>query len=180
MFPSRGTRISTTVDHAGGPLGGDNSFTKYGASAAWFYPLPLEMVFDVRGRIGYLQNNSDRDLPIYERFILGGINTLRGLRDVGTRDPATGDIIGGTTMLCGSVEVVFPLIKNAGMKGVVFYDTGNAWDGGYSLSDLRQTAGLGVRWYSPIGPLRLEWGYVLDRKENESASRFEFTIGMFM
>ncbi len=49
-----------------------------------------------------------------------------------------------------------------------------------SFDDLRQTAGVGIRWYSPIGPLRLEWGYVLDRKADESASRFEFTIGMFM
>jgi outer membrane protein insertion porin family len=45
---------------------------------------------------------------------------------------------------------------------------------------MRKTAGVGVRWYSPIGPLRLEWGYVLDQKENEGSNRFEFTIGMFM
>jgi len=45
---------------------------------------------------------------------------------------------------------------------------------------MRKTAGAGIRWYSPIGPLRLEWGYVLDRKEYEAASRWEFTIGMFM
>jgi len=99
---------------------------------------------------------------------------------VGPVDERTGDIIGGTTMLCGSVEIIFPLIRNAGMKGVVFYDTGNTWESGYSLSDLRQTAGVGIRWYSPIGPLRLEWGYVLDKKDDEDASRFEFTIGMFM
>jgi outer membrane protein insertion porin family len=45
---------------------------------------------------------------------------------------------------------------------------------------MRRTAGIGIRWYSPIGPLRLEWGYVLDRKENESTNRWEFAIGMFM
>ena len=88
-------------------------------------------------------------------------------------------------MLCLSADFVFPLIKNAGMKGVVFYDTGNAWGGsqsfgGYNLGDMRQTAGAGVRWYSPIGPLRLEWGYVLDRKPGEDPYRWEFTIGMNM
>ena len=83
-------------------------------------------------------------------------------------------------MMCFNFEYVFPLIKNAGMKGVVFFDTGNTWDKGYNLGDMRKTAGVGIRWYSPIGPLRLEWGYVLDPKDGEAASRFEFTMGMFM
>jgi outer membrane protein insertion porin family len=66
------------------------------------------------------------------------------------------------------------------MKGLVFFDTGNAWESGWHPDDMRKTAGVGIRWYSPIGPLRLEWGYVLDQKENEASNRFEFTIGMFM
>jgi outer membrane protein insertion porin family len=66
------------------------------------------------------------------------------------------------------------------MKGVLFYDTGNSWESGYNFNDMRKTAGTGVRWYSPIGPLRLEWGYVLDPRDNEPQSRWEFTIGMFM
>jgi outer membrane protein insertion porin family len=83
-------------------------------------------------------------------------------------------------MMNFNADFVFTLIKNAGMKGVLFYDTGNAWESGYHFDDMRQTAGFGIRWYSPIGPLRLEWGYVLDRKQNEPESRWEFTIGMFM
>jgi len=66
------------------------------------------------------------------------------------------------------------------MKGVVFYDTGNTWDGGYQFNDMRQTVGAGIRWYSPIGPLRLEYGHVLDRRANEAAGRWEFSIGMMM
>ena len=95
-------------------------------------------------------------------------------------DPLTGDVIGGLTMMNFNAEFIFPLLKDAGMKGVIFYDTGNSWQSGYDIYDLRRTAGLGVRWYSPVGPLRLEWGHVLDQKKGESASRFEFTIGMFM
>jgi outer membrane protein insertion porin family len=83
-------------------------------------------------------------------------------------------------MLNFNGEFIFNLIKNAGMKGVIFHDTGNAWESGYHLNDMRRTAGVGIRWYSPIGPLRLEWGHVLDRKEGEPASRWEFTIGMMM
>ena len=63
--------------------------------------------------------------------------------------------------------------------GVVFFDTGNAWskDEGYDLSDMRQSAGLGIRWYSPMGPLRLEYGWVLDPQEGENGSNWEFSIG---
>lgn len=180
MFPSEGSVNSVSIRHAGTIFQGDNSFTKYSGNSSWYFPLPLDNVFAVKGRIGYLQANEGRKLPIYERYVLGGIRTLRGLEDVGPIDPETGDVIGGTTMLVFSGEFIFPLIKDAGMKGVVFYDMGNAWESGYHLDDMRKTAGLGVRWYSPIGPLRLEWGYVLDRKEGESAYKWEFTIGMMM
>jgi outer membrane protein insertion porin family len=180
MFPSTGSKSSASVEYTGGPFLGDVSYTRYGLSSAWFYPLPLDTVISARGRIGYIQPNEGKEVPIYERYYLGGINSVRGLREVGPTDPATGDVIGGLKMLCFNVDYVFPLIKNAGMKGVVFFDTGNTWESGYHINDLRRTAGVGIRWYSPIGPLRLEWGYVLDRKENESPSRWEFTIGMFM
>ncbi len=180
MFPTKGYRNSGTIDYAGGPLQGNVDYARYGAKASWFHPLPLDTVFSARGQAGFIQRTAGTDVPIYDRYYLGGINTLRGLRDVGPRDPVTNDPIGGFTMMCFNFEYIFPLIKNAGMKGVVFFDTGNAWDSGYHFNDLRKTAGVGIRWYSPIGPLRLEWGYVLDRKDDEAPSRFEFTIGMFM
>jgi len=179
IFPSRGSRNRLSAEHYGTIFGGTVSFGRYMASTSWFFPVLEDYVFNARGRIGYEVGFEGQEVPVYERFILGGINSLRGLRDVGPRDPVTGDIIGGTTMFVANFEFLFPLIKNAGMKGVLFYDTGNTWENGYYFDDLRQTAGVGIRWYSPIGPLRLEWGYVLDRQEDESASRFEFTIGWF-
>ncbi len=180
LFPSQGSKNSASVEYVGGPLGGDLGFTKYNGSSTWFFPLPLDTVFGARGRIGYMEGNEGKAVPIYQRFYLGGINSLRGLKDVGPKDPKTGDPIGGLTMLNFNLELVFPLLKTVGIKGVVFYDTGNAWESGYHLDDMRQTTGAGVRWYSPIGPLRLEWAYVLDRKEGEPDNRWEFTIGMFM
>ena len=180
MFPTTGYKNTGTIDYAGGPLQGSTDYIRYGAKTAWFHPLPLDTVFSVRARAGFIERTSDTDVPIFERYYLGGIDTLRGLRDVGPRDPATGDPLGGFTMMCFNFEYIFPLIKNAGMKGLVFFDTGNAWDSGWHIDDMRKTVGLGIRWYSPIGPLRLEWGYVLDQKENESSNRFEFTMGMFM
>lgn len=184
MFPSKGIKTSVSVQHAGTPLGGNTKFTKYGALLSGYYPIYRDIIFGAKARAGYLQNNDESDdrLPIYERYVLGGINSLRGLRYVGPVNNGTADVIGGTTMMTFTAEIVFPLIKDAGMKGVLFYDAGNTWNGGYYLNDLRQTCGAGVRWYSPIGPLRLEYGYVLDRRglNDDSIGRWEFTIGMFM
>jgi len=180
MLPTNGYRSSASIDYTGGLLQGSTDYIRYVAKSAWFTPLPLDTVFSVRGRAGLLQRTGAEDVPIFDRFYLGGIDTLRGLRDVGPKDPATADPIGGYTMLCFNFEYIFPLVKNAGIKGVVFFDTGNAWDSGWHIDDMRKTAGVGVRWYSPIGPLRLEWGYVLDQKEGEPSNRFEFTVGMFM
>ncbi|MDI6726959.1 MAG: outer membrane protein assembly factor BamA, partial [Smithellaceae bacterium] len=180
IFPTRGSKNSVGMDYTGGILGGDTDFIRYQATSAWFFPLPLNTTFGIRGRLGYLEAIGGKEVPIYERFFLGGMSSLRGLRSIGPVDPLTQDVIGGLTMLNANAEYLFPLLKDAGMKGLFFYDTGNAWLSGYRVDDLRHTAGVGIRWYSPIGPLRLEWGHVLDRKEGESPSRWEFTIGMFM
>ncbi len=180
IFPSRGSKNSAAIEFNGGPFQGDVDYTKYTGSSAWFFPMPAETVVGLRGRIGYLQERGDKDAPVYTRFYLGGIGSIRGLRDVGPRDPETNEAIGGLTFMNFNAEYIFPLAKNAGIKGVVFFDTGNAWNSGYHVDDMRKTCGGGIRWYSPIGPLRLEYGYVLDRKDDEAAGRWEFTIGMFM
>jgi len=179
MFPSRGSSNSVSTEVVGTIFQGDVSFAKYIADSRWFFPMPLDTVFGIHGKIGYIQGLEGKEIPVFERFYLGGINSLRGLREIGPVD-SSGYCIGGETMLNFNAEIVFPLIKDAGLRGVIFFDTGNAWNSGYHMDDMRKTAGVGVRWYSPIGPLRLEWGYVLDKKEGESPSRWEFTIGMFM
>ena len=77
-----------------------------------------------------------------------------------------------------NLEFQFPLITEAGIKGVVFYDVGEAEDQ-IELNDLRQDVGFGFRWFSPIGPLRFEWGFPLKRmpEYGENAVNFEFAIG---
>ncbi|OPL15744.1 MAG: hypothetical protein AVO39_07235 [delta proteobacterium MLS_D] len=178
MFPSSGSRNSVYLEYTGGIFQGDTSFIRYGAETRWYFPLPLDNVFSVKAEVGAISGQNDKEVPIYERFYMGGINSLRGLRDVGPRHPVSGEVIGGKTMMLYTAEWLFPLLKDAGVRGVVFYDTGNAWESGLHLDDMRQTAGAGIRWNSPIGPFRLEWGYVLDRKDGESPHRWEFTIGM--
>ncbi|KUG23448.1 outer membrane protein assembly factor yaet precursor [hydrocarbon metagenome] len=182
IFPSKGTKTSVSVTQAGGVLEGDTSYTQYGASAFMYYPLPLDVVFGVKGRVGYIQGHDGIEIPIFNRYVLGGINSLRGFRYIGPTNTGTSDVIGGNTMLVFNAEIVFPFIKDAGMKGVIFYDAGNSWNDQYDIGNLYQSVGLGLRWYSPIGPLRLEYGRIINRRglSDDSDGRWEFTIGMPM
>lgn len=190
IFPSKGTKTNLSVTHAGGPMGGDAYYTQYGASLFTYFPLPLDVVFAAKGRIGYIQGydeikinkETEKVIPISNRYVLGGINSLRGFRYVGPINGGTSDVVGGTNMVVFNFELVFPFIKDSGMKLVAFYDMGNSWNDEYDLSDLRQSYGAGIRWYSPIGPLRLEYGRIIDRGtlKDDSDGRWEFTIGMPM
>jgi outer membrane protein insertion porin family len=176
-----GSDNSFSVEYAGDPIGGTNAFVKVIGDTGWYMPLWWEHVFVLHGRAGWLTGHSGGDLPIYEKFFLGGINTLRGFdyQSVSPRDLATNDRIGGERMALANIEYRFPLMPKAGLVGVVFYDTGNSWSegDGYKLDDLRSSVGGGIRWLSPVGPLRLEYGYVLDPRSDESGSNWEFTIG---
>jgi len=83
---------------------------------------------------------------------------------------------GGTQQLYYQFEIEFPLVTEAGIKGVVFYDIGLA-DDDIIWSEFRQDYGFGFRWFSPIGPLRFEWGFPIDRRDDERAVEFSFAIG---
>ena len=133
------------------------------------------------GQIGYIQPNGGHAIPLYERYRLGGIYSIRGFKaySVGPKDPVTGSVVGGDKDLIFNFEAIFPLSKEIKLKGVVFFDAGNAWDVGepYKISDLRTSVGAGLRWFSPIGPLRIEWGYVLKTREGENNTGWDFTVG---
>jgi outer membrane protein insertion porin family len=95
-------------------------------------------------------------------------------------DPNDYDVVGGTKEVFFNFEYLFPILKEAGIRGVLFFDTGNAYRSGESyFSDMRKSAGFGIRWQSPFGPLRLEMGFNLDRepKYDEGSSEFHFTMG---
>ncbi|MEZ4603422.1 MAG: BamA/TamA family outer membrane protein [Desulfobacterales bacterium] len=125
---------------------------------------------------GLIWDRSDKYLPDYERFYLGGINSVRGF-DWREISPVIGDDIeiGGTEFVQFNAEFLFPIIKDAGLVGLFFYDAGNAWapdnDDAESDSGLRDSFGFGIRWYSPMGPLRLERGYIIDPQPGEGSGR---------
>ncbi len=175
--PSRGGITKLSLEYAG--LGGTQDFVKSIVEHRHFFPLFWGTVFSIHGELGYVVSTNDEDVPITERFFLGGIRTLRGFenREVGPIDE-NGYYIGGEKMGYFNFEYLFPLYKDLGLKGVLFYDTGNVWtDDDQYFSDMRNSVGAGIRWQSPMGPLRFEWGYNLSPRDNEKQSIFEFTIG---
>ncbi len=178
LDPRRGSRNSLYTTFAG--LGGTNKFIKGEIDSAWYFPVFSSSVM-VRGRFGYATGYSSQELPLYERFYVGGIYTVRGLDygEAGPEDKGTGDPIGGTEELIFNLEYIFPLLSVIRLKGVVFFDAGNSYESFKNFPELRYTTGAGVRWISPMGPIRLEWGYNLDRQPGEKASRFEFAFGTF-
>ncbi|HWR59103.1 MAG TPA: outer membrane protein assembly factor BamA, partial [Thermodesulfovibrionales bacterium] len=179
LDPSRGSRNSVFVTFAG--LGGSNAYIKGVADSAWFFPLGSTTVA-LRGRFGYAKGIFNKDLPWYERFYVGGIYTVRGL-GYGQAGPksssGSGEFIGGTKELIFNTEYIFPILKEIRLKGLVFFDAGNSYDVSEPIGSLRYTAGTGVRWISPVGPIRIEWGYNLQRKQGEASNKVEFTFGSF-
>lgn len=185
--PSRGN-ISRTVLEYAGPFGGDTDFIKYTVATRFFFPLWFNTVFSIAGEYGIINlRNVGDDLVVSERFFLGGPSSLRGFkfRRVAPRVPTDdGDyvIIGGTQELLFTAEYIIPLLPEAGLKGVLFFDMGNAFNDNEGLSfdprDLRRDIGLGVRWISPLGPLRLDVGFpVGDRLSDENLYEIQFGVG---
>ncbi|MEM7828187.1 MAG: outer membrane protein assembly factor BamA, partial [Candidatus Aenigmatarchaeota archaeon] len=181
--PTSGLYTRLSVGLAGAFLGGNTDFIKTIYGFRYYWPLRWDLVYMFNGEIGYGRKLPSGDLPLIERFFLGGINTVRGYRSrsLGPKDPKTGDVIGGNKELFFNNEISFPIVKEAGLKGVVFLDAGNAFSEGedLSLSDLRVGAGWGIRWLSPLGPIRIELGYPINKKKGDKSQVIEFSIGRF-
>jgi outer membrane protein insertion porin family len=179
--PTHGMNSSFTLEWAG--LGGQVAFLRYIIDQAFYRPLKWGTVgvFHVRG--GYLQALGYGQQPSYELFYLGGIDTIRGFRyaTISPRDPITHDRVGGNKFFQVNTELRFPMpkLKHYGIVGLVFFDCGNVYGSSARLitPNVRTSLGGGIRWFSPMGPLRIEWGYNLDKKSYEQQSAWEFTIG---
>jgi outer membrane protein insertion porin family len=179
MFnPSEGQNHRLMLQYAG--LGGDIAFTKSEAEFGFYIPLFWDTVGFLHAEAGHVEEQPGGILPDYEKYYLGGINSIRGFgwRDIFVRDDDA-NIIGGNTFIQFNIEYAVPLIEKAGLVGIVFFDTGNVFgeNKGVDLSNLRKSAGGGFRWFSPMGPIRLEYGYILDRQEGEDTGKWEFSMG---
>jgi outer membrane protein insertion porin family len=179
--PTRGSTASIGLDFAG--VGFGEKFVRSVAAATYFQPLPwLEHVLSFRFTAGYSFGWDKDSVPLFERFYLGGSNSLRQFKSlqVSPRDN-TGTRIGGNSELLGTIEYQIPLVF--GIKAALFYDVGQVWgpdiQGGakIDLSDLRHGVGAGFRWNSPFGPIRVDYGIKLDQRKGESFGEFNFSAG---
>ncbi len=190
--PSKGMTHQFSVEYAGGLLGGDDAFIKYVADANHYFPLFWSTIAHLHAQAGYIMENGGKDIPPFERFYLGGMNSVRGYESrsispvYDSADASEGydegDEKGGNKSFFFNAEYLIPLHKEMGIMGLVFFDAGKAWDDDENIDfDLYKSVGAGVRWYSPLGPLRLEYGYPLDKvlTDDEQKGRFEFSVGQF-
>ena len=178
FHPTEGSSHGLSFEFAG--LGGNVGFTKYTAESGWYFPLFWQMVGVLHAKGGYVRGLPGKTLPDYEKFYMGGIDDLRGFDrgDLSPRD-SNGSEVGGNKFVQFNNEIRFPLVKQAGVYGVVFFDTGNIKKEGQNLrlDNLRESAGLGVRWLSPMGPILLEYGFILDRKSSDHGiGSWEFSM----
>ncbi|MBI3292079.1 MAG: outer membrane protein assembly factor BamA [Elusimicrobia bacterium] len=182
---NRGHRYTSSMQVAGGPLGGNVSFYAPTVTGSWFLPTFWKFVFSLNARAGFIREyGSSRQVPVTERFIMGGPDTVRGynLGEVGKKQ-------GGTIMALGNAEYKFPIAPDVGgrtlLQGAFFLDIGGAWEEfgevrykiGRGDFNLKTAIGFGIRFKTPVFPLRLDWGYGLNHKPGEELSQIHFTVG---
>jgi outer membrane protein insertion porin family len=202
LFPTSGFMLFGSAEAAPDFLGGSFLFTRYTAYGRKYFPLPFGFVFKINATFGLIQQlDPSSPLPISEMYYVGGINTVRGylLRSISptilvgsSTRPDTGVQafgVGGNKQAVFNFELEFPIFEKVGIRGVLFYDAGNAFAANARFFEDKQhdlplgmfhSVGFGFRWFSPIGPLRFEWGIPLNRRGPEDQPvLFEFTIGNF-
>ena len=186
--PTEGTTSNLGIKFAG--LGGDNRFIKSDASVRWHYSFLKDpnwggtYTLALGGALGYgislkERSNGEKNLPLFERYFPGGMNSVRGFKDrsLGPRDGD--DAVGGDKQAVLNAEILFPIMEQYGLRGVAFFDMGQAFrrSEGFDLADFRRSIGFGARWLSPFGPLRVELGFPLNKKSGDDTSVLGFSIG---
>jgi outer membrane protein insertion porin family len=177
--PTEGQDHRLTVEYAG--FGGDIQFVRSIGELGWYLPLAEGLTGFIHAKGGYGREGNDGIWPDYERFFLGGINSLRGFDedDLSPKDE-NGNEIGGDKFVQFNFELIFPLLRDAGLMGILFVDTGDVYADSedVELDNLRASAGFEFRWNSPIGPIRLAYGYILDPEpEDLNRGQWEFSMG---
>jgi outer membrane protein insertion porin family len=197
FLPTKGSYVGAALEYDSKSLGSDYDLFKHEYHLGVYEPLFWKLVLHVRGQVGweYAEAGETKNIgteakpvyeffpsyPLFERFFLGGINSLRGWRygQVGPLDPF-GLVYGGDKYALTNFEVLFPVMEQYGIRGVVFFDAGNAYAENQAMfSSFREDVGPGIRWNSPFGPLRIEVGYVLDKRSGDRSFQFQFSGGAF-
>ncbi|MCK4993496.1 MAG: outer membrane protein assembly factor BamA [Candidatus Omnitrophica bacterium] len=178
--PSKGFYSTLSCEYAGGMLEGDKDFLKYETSNNKYFSIGQKTVLELGLRLGMVEAFDDSVyVPVYERFYAGGANTIRGYKErrVGP-EGEFGDPIGGRLRGIFNAEYIYQLTP--GLKWAFFYDNGNVWathgDFVWNNLKLRSSIGTGIRVKTPLGPIKLDYGWALDPKEGDNAGRFHFSM----
>lgn len=184
--PTQGWRHVVRLEFAGSVLGGAD-FYKTGYEITYYRKLIGKLVGAIHGDIKFASGYGNDELPAFERYFMGGPNSLRGftIRQVGPLD-SVGDPVGGEQSLLFNVELQYPLTE--GFRLFAFYDRGNVYgsgpglnisstDSSFNLSKMREGVGGGIRFFSPFGPISLAYGFKLDKRTGESSGEFHFSAG---
>ena len=170
--------MSTVLEWAY-PLFNDESdflktFTKY----QHFVPLYTDLIFSSTFRLGLGRGR----MPIYERFFAGGSNSFRGAEfdELGPKDPVSVNPVGGKALVLFNFEMTFPIWTSLkDLNGAVFYDAGNVFSQRrqVGLAHFSHALGLGIRYKTPLGPIRIELSWNLNSPEGEKNLLYFITIG---
>jgi outer membrane protein insertion porin family len=177
--PTKGSKIWVAGTIAG--LGGDNYFYAAAGGANWYHSIIGDLVLNLRGNVGIIRGYNNSEVPLPSKyFVGGGAQTLRGF-DYGMAGPLDRNLepIGALNMVAFTTELTYPLSKTIGLKAAVFYDIGKGFDHWDDITPLRNAVGVGLRWYSPFGPIRIDWGYNLMpiSHRGEKTNVWDFSMG---
>jgi outer membrane protein insertion porin family len=180
IAPTSGRFLRVNLEYS--PFG-DVRYTRTNLQVQQFIGLPYRLTLGLNAELGLGKGLGGKPFPIFKNFYGGGLGTVRTLEQgsLGVIDP-TGAFIGGSRRFNANAELFFP-VPGAGndrsLRVFAFTDVGNVWREGEKLSgsSLRVSAGLGLSWISPVGPLKLSWGKPLRVQPTDRIQRFQFQIG---
>ena len=188
FVPSKGNNASLFAEVSGGPLGADLDLYEVGLDLGHYEPLWLKHVFRISANYKVVEAYGDtEEVPLSERLFVGGPRTLRGFkyREVGPKvarrdgTSTTYKPAGGSSRVMGTAEYIIPLVPM--VRFAAFYDVGNVWRDSYvlELDDLASSAGVGIRLDFPQFPIRLDWGWPMERDdEHTRTDKFTLWIGI--
>jgi outer membrane protein insertion porin family/translocation and assembly module TamA len=180
--------VTAHLEQAGKLLRGDYEFTEATLEARYYVPIANRAVVAVKARggsIGTIGTDTNLGVPFYRRYFLGGAQSLRGWGRFEVSPLFDGFTVGGHSMFESSAELRVPVWGN--LSAVLFGDAGNVWQSAWNLNlnDLRYDVGPGLRYLTPIGPVRVDMGFqlnpipglLIDGKEQKRPFRIHFSIG---
>ncbi|MEO8536115.1 MAG: outer membrane protein assembly factor BamA [Betaproteobacteria bacterium] len=179
LYPTKG-QLQSVLLETGLPIG-DLAYYKVQYTHSLYWPIYGNLVVLARAEVGYGNGYSGKPLPFFKSFFAGGVNSVRGYdtASLGPRDEF-GNALGGKRKVIGNLEMFYPLLKgDKAVRASIFADAGQIYaDGAQSeVESFRYSAGVGLAWSSPIGPLKFSYAIPLNSREGDREQRFQFQAG---